>query len=73
MTRRKRSDSDANDIVKKPSAKTKGGKNFIIDQNTNGLFFIRFEGGGEVPKALSGKYLRHEVAKYAINAYLAGK
>ncbi len=78
MTRRKRSDSDVNDIVKKTAGKNKSSrfkenKNFIIDQNTNGLYFVRFEGGGQVPVVLSGKYLRYEVAQYAINAYLVGK
>lgn len=73
MIRRKRSDSDVNDIVKKPSGTTKGKKNIIIDQNTNGLYFIRFEGGGQLPPSLAGKYSRHEIAQYAIDFYLAGK
>lgn len=72
MTKRSRSNSDANDIVKKKAGKKKE-KAMLIDQTTNGYFFIRFEGGGEVPNKLAGKYLRYDEAQRAVDSYLKRK
>ena len=73
MTQRKRSSSDANDIVKKTVGKTKKGKELVIDQYSNGLYFIKFSNGGILPPTLKGRYVRYEAAKHAIDFYLEGK
>ena len=73
MTQRKRSSSDVNDIVKKVVGKTKKDKELIIDQYSNGMFFIKFSTGGKLPPTLKGRYVRYEAARNAIEYYLEGK
>ena len=73
MTQRKRSSSDANDIVKKVVGKTKKNKEMIIDQHSNGMYFIKWSDGGKLPPTLKGRYVRYEAAKNAIEYYLEGK
>lgn len=73
MTQRKRSSSDENDIVKKVVGKTKKGKELIIDQYSNGLYFIKFSTGGILPPVLKGRYVTYVAARDAIEFYLEGK
>lgn len=73
MTARKKSSSDASDITKKIVGKTAKDKELIIDQTTTGLFFIKFNTGGQLPKELSGRYTKYEYATDAIAVYLRGK
>ena len=73
MTQRKRSSSDANDIVKKVVGKTKKDKELVIDQHSNGMYFVKFNTGGILPPTLKGRYVRYEAAKRAIEFYLEGK
>lgn len=78
MTARKKSGSDGNDITKKVVGKTKGTgkvghKDIVIDQNSNSYFYIKFVGGGQIPKQLSGFFTRYEFAQDAVSVYLRGK
>ncbi len=74
MTARRRSNSDENDITKKVVGKTKKGqKELIIDQTTQGYFFVKFGNGGQLPKELGGRFTRYEFAENAIRLYLEGK
>ncbi len=72
MIPRKRSSSDASDITKKVAGSTKRGKDFIIDQNTSGYFFIKFSDGGKLPKTMKGRFTKYEEAQYVIDSYLRG-
>jgi hypothetical protein len=42
-------------------------------KNAPALFEVYFEDGGQLPVALSGKYIREQHAQVAIDRYLAGR
>lgn len=43
----------------------------VVKEVNSSLYRIKFEGGGELPKALSGRYTSTKLAQDAINNYLA--
>ena len=46
-------------------------KNFVVKASPLYNFYIALEGGGEVPKILSGQYTTIALAERAIEKYLA--
>ena len=48
-------------------------KQLIIKQSTYNLYTIQYEGGGQLPKELSGSYNKKTVAQEAIEGYEASK
>ena len=44
-------------------------KEFLLEQKGN-MYFIRLEGGGQVPKALDGMWTNSTIAKQHISAFL---
>ena len=48
-------------------------KELLILPDGKGLYFVGFDGGGEVPKVLSGKYNSKVFAQNAINSYLTNR
>lgn len=52
---------------------TKKTKDLLILPDGMGLYYIGFDGGGEVPAVLSGKYNSKVFAQAAINSYLTNR
>ncbi len=78
MIAREKSNSDGNDITKRVVGKTRGTskvghKDIVIDQNSNGYFYVKFVGGGQIPAVLSGLFTRYEFATDAVSVYSRGK
>jgi hypothetical protein len=48
-------------------------KELKIRYSTANTYEIYYEGGGEVPAVLSGKYTDHRTAQKAIDLYLQGR
>ena len=46
-------------------------KELQLRRERDGMIVIRFEGGGEVPASLSGRYTNERVASQAIHQYLS--
>jgi hypothetical protein len=48
-------------------------KELLIKRNDKGMFFIQYEGGGQLPDGLKGLYTKHRAAEAAVTAYKAEK
>lgn len=48
-----------------------GRKSYVFHTSPEGLHFCAYEGGGEVPDVLKGRYTRRQYLEAAIAAYLA--
>lgn len=48
-----------------------GTKQIRIEQTGNGLFFAKYNGGGQLPATLSGVWTREKELQGRINAYLS--
>ncbi len=73
MIPRKKSTSDENDITKRVAGTTKSGRNIVIDQNIQGLYFCKLDGKGSIPKVLKGRFTRYDAAQNAIDSYLGSR
>ena len=71
MTERKRQTSEENDVTQRVVAKTLKGKETKIGQYNSGMFYIYFSDGGQIPRSMSGRFMRYEDAEHSVNTYQA--
>lgn len=67
---RKRLILEESDVSQRVVGETKQGKELKVGRYNSGMHYIYFADGGQIPRMLSGKYLRYEEAADAIQLYL---
>lgn len=66
-------EQDANKTQDKPADKRAALKEFVVDREETGLYFIKYTAGGEVPDTLKGKWTSLFRAEEAITNYQVTK
>ena len=67
---RERHASAGSDVINQIVGTTKNGKSIKVGQDANGYFFVKYVGGGQLPRALVGRFTRYEEAANKILLYL---
>lgn len=66
-------EQDANKTQDKSADKRAAPKEFVVEREETGLYFIKYTAGGEVPDTLKGKWTSLFRAEEAITNYLVTK